>query len=467
MLMKTQVAVLGAGPGGYPAAFRAADLGFDVVLIDREENPGGVCLYRGCIPSKTLLHAAELISEAKEAEDIGLAFSTPEIDIDKLRAWKSDVISKLTGGLGSLRKKRKINHIQGSAQLTGSHTMTVKKPDGSTETVEFEYAILASGSRPIELPMFDSKSKRVMTSTEALEIEDIPGSLLVVGGGYIGLELGSVYAALGTKVSVVEMLPALVPGADRDLIRPLETRLKKEFAEILLNTRVTGSSESDSRITVQMQNENDGSFDRPYDKVLLSVGRRPNTENIGLDNARIKIDERGFVITDDQKRTSEPHIFAVGDIAGQPMLAHKATHEGLVAAEAIAGRKTVFEPRAIPAVMFTNPEIAWCGITEQEAKEQKLDFKIGRFPWTASGRARTINRTDGLTKLIADASTGRIIGAGITGPGAGDMIAECVHAIEMGSVAEDLAWTIHPHPTLSESVMEAAESIMGHGIHSG
>jgi dihydrolipoamide dehydrogenase len=457
--------VIGGGPAGYPAAFRAADLGMDVTLIDKDTNPGGVCLYRGCIPSKALLHLAKLINETREAAKMGVAFAEPSIDVDKVRAWKDSVVKRLTGGLGQLTKARKIHYIQGTAAFIDNKALSVEGDDGKKQTLTFDHAIIATGSRPTEVPGLSVDSPLVMNSTEALALPDVPGSLLIVGGGYIGLEMGTFYAALGAKVSVVEMLPAILPGADTDLARPLAQRLGNVFEEILVNTRVASLKALKKNVKVTLEGPDVKDAERTFDKVLISVGRRPNTEGIGLENTKVVVNDRGFVEVDPQRRTAEPHLFAVGDVAGEPMLAHKGTHEGLVAVEAIQGKKTAFAPACIPAVVFTDPELAWVGLTESEAKEQGRAVKMARFPWAASGRATTLERGEGLTKLIIDPETERVLGVGICGVNAGDMIAEGALAIEMGAVAEDLALTIHPHPTLSESVMEAAEVYYGHCTH--
>ena len=462
---KAQLVVIGGGPGGYPAAFLAADLGMDVTLIDMEANPGGVCLYRGCIPSKALLHAAKVINEAREAKEIGITFSEPSINREQLQKWKESVVNKLTGGLGQLSKQRNVNFIQGRAQFKNNNTLSIQKTDGNTEELEFEHAIIATGSRPATVPGLSIDSPNVWDSTGALQLDSIPKSLLVIGGGYIGLELGSAYATFGTEVSVVEMMPALLPGADRDLVTHLSKRLKSQLKNIYLKTRVTKLDEKDDGIHITFENDKGENTKQVFEKVLISVGRKPNSQNLGLENTKVVINERGFIDVDPQRRTAEPTIFAIGDIAGDPMLAHKATHEGHVAVEAIAGHKTIFDPRAIPAVVFTDPEIAWCGITENEAKEQGITCKVAKFPWGASGRATTLNRSDGVTKLIVDPETERILGVGMAGPGAGDMIAEGVLAMEMGAVVSDLKLTIHPHPTLSETVMEAAEAYFGQSAH--
>jgi dihydrolipoamide dehydrogenase len=461
---KTQIAVIGGGPGGYPAAFLAADLGLQVTLIDNEANPGGVCLYRGCIPSKALLHAARVITEAKEASNWGIGFSEPVIDIDKLRSWKDNVVQKMTGGLGQLSKHRRINYIQGHAKFSDKNTIEIQNQNGS-ELLGFENAIIATGSRPANLPNLSIDSRRILDSTTGLELPDVPKNMLIVGGGYIGLELGTVYAALGTKVSVVEMTSGLMPGVDRDLVLVLSKRLEKIFDSIMLDTRVVDMSEEKSGIRVKLEGSKVKSSEQIFDKALVSVGRRPNSENLGLENTRVKTDSKGFIQVDEQRRTSEPTIFAIGDVAGEPMLAHKATHEGRVAAEVIAGHNVAFEPNAIPAVVFTDPEIAWCGLTETNAKMENRPVKIARFPWGASGRATTLDRNDGVTKLIVDPDTEQILGVGIVGTGAGELIAEGVLAVEMGANVSDLELTIHPHPTLSETIMEAAEVFFGESTH--
>lgn len=457
-MRETDVVVIGAGPGGYAAAFMAADLGLQTLTIDEEKNPGGVCLYRGCIPSKALLHAAKVVNEAKEAQDIGISFSDPSIDVKRLAEWKNEVISKLTGGLGQLRKARKVDHIQGRARFVDSHTLQV---EGSDEQVRFKHAIIATGSRPVVPGPLAIESNKVMTSTEALELKDLPESLLVIGGGYIGLELGTVYASLGSKVTVVEMMTDLLAGADRDLVKVLSKKVHRIMHEVLLGTRVVEMVETMRGVKVTL----DPLREETFDKVLISVGRRPNTESLGLENTKVELDAQGFVKCDNQGRTQESHIFAIGDVSGQPMLAHRATHQGRLAAQVIHGSKAVFEPQAIPAVVFTDPELAWAGITEEEAKAQGIPHKVARFPWAASGRSLTLGRTDGLTKLILDPESERILGVGIVGPGAGELIAEGTLAIEMAATAEDLSLTIHAHPTLSETVMESADVFFGHSTH--
>ena len=461
---KAQLVVIGGGPGGYPAAFAAADQGMQVTLVDQEPNPGGVCLYRGCIPSKALLHVAELINGAREAEAFGLSFGEPKLDVDKLRSWKESVVKKLTGGLGQRGKQRQVTFIQGRAAFLDAHTLSIQLAGGGERKLAFEHAILASGSRPAVIPSFPN-SPRVMDSTDALVLEDVPGKLLVVGGGYIGLELGQAYSSFGSRVSVVEMLPTLLAGADKDLAQVLVQRLKKQFDAIMLETKVASMEEEKDGIRVRMEDKNGKTTEELFDKVLVSIGRKPNTEDLGLEKTRVKIGAGGFVEVDPQRRTAEPSIFAIGDVAGQPMLAHKATHEAHVAVAALAGKKRVYDPAAIPGVVFTDPEIAWTGLTESLAKEKDIDVKVAKFPWAASGRATTLGRNDGLTKLILDAQTGRVLGVGLAGHGAGELIAEGTLAIEMGAVAEDLSLTIHPHPTLSETLMEAGEAAAGHSVH--
>ena len=456
---KAQLVIIGAGPGGYAAAFRAVELGQDVTLIDPEANPGGVCLHRGCIPSKALLHVAKLVSEAEESKEIGVTFARPEIDLDRVRSWKDEVVGKLTGGLGSKVGKMKINYVRGMAKFKDARSLTVKTTDGTVGEMVFEQAILATGSRPIMLPGVAAESERIIDSTGALEIAEVPASLLVVGGGYIGLELGSVYAALGSKVSVVEMTDGLLPGCDRDLVSVLKRRLDKKFESIMLNTRVEEIKEQKNGVMVSMVDNKTVTTKKRFDKVLIAIGRKPNTENLGLDKTSIKLDQKGFVEVDGQMRTAEAHIFAIGDIAGEPMLAHKAYGEANVAAEAAAGRKAVFDPRAIPAVVFTDPEIAWCGLTETEARERKIKVKTAKLPWRGNGRTLTLGRDDGMTKLIVDPETDRVLGVAVAGPGAGELIAEGVLAMEMAVVSEDLRKSIHPHPTLSETIYDAAEML--------
>ena len=463
MADSVQVAVLGAGPGGYAAAFYAADLGMQVALIDEEKNPGGVCLYRGCIPSKALLHVAKVIDEARHASNWGVTFGEPKVDVDKLRSFKQGVVDKLTGGVGSVAKLRKVKFLQGRATLTGPTSLKVSGAAGDTE-LQFQHLILATGSHPTRVPSLALDSPRMMDSTSGLELPDVPKSLLVIGGGYIGLELGTVYATLGSKVSVVEMTPGLLPGADRDLVGVLEKRLKKLFSSIMLNTKVVKVADEGSGIRVTFEGDV-AEKEQVFDRVLVAVGRRPNSKIPGLETTRVTVDAKGFIETDPQRRTAEPTIFAIGDVAGEPMLAHKASHEARVAVEAIAGHKAVFEPQAIPAVVFTDPEIAWCGLTEAQAQAEQTEVEVAKFPWGASGRAITVDRPEGLTKLLLEPGTGRILGVGIAGSGAGELISEGVLAIEMGATAEDLKLVIHPHPTLSETLMESAEVFFGQATH--
>lgn len=462
---KRQLIIIGAGPGGYAAAFLAADLGMNVTLIDKEKNPGGVCLYRGCIPSKALLHAAEIISTADEAVSFGLDFGKPSIDLDKLRSWKNDVVLKLTSGLGQLTKQRKIDYVQGTAKFISNDKIEILCSDGISKQFEFENAVIASGSSITNFPGLSLNSDKLLDSTTALDITNIPGSMLVIGGGYIGLELGTVYSSLGTKVSVVEMLPRILSGADPDLAAILQKSLAKKFTSIMTDTKVKAIVENGTVLKVTLEDKDKKSFDQEFDKVLVSIGRRPDTKGLGLENTDVKLDQKGFVITDISKRTSVKNIFAIGDISGEPMLAHKASHEGRVAVEVIHGLKAAFEPKAIPAVVFTDPEVAWAGLTETEAKEKGIKYSLAKFPWAASGRAMTLGRTDGLTKIIFDPETERILGIGIVGSRAGDMISEGVLAIEMGANATDLKLTIHPHPTLSETIMESAEMFFGQSTH--
>ncbi len=460
-----RIAVVGGGPGGYAAAFLAADLGMNVTLIDPELNPGGVCLYRGCIPSKALLHVAKLIDESRHAKNWGVEYSDPKIDLTRLRSWKEGVVKKLTGGLGVLSKQRKVEYVQGRAGFESSSTLRVSRVNGGEESLNFDRIILATGSRPAIIPSLKLDSPRVLDSTTALDLNDVPGTLLVVGGGYIGLELGTVYAALGSKVSVVEMLPGLLPGADRDLVLPLNKRVEKIFDSILLNTTVAGMKEESGGICVTFDGPEIKEREKLFEKVLVSVGRKPNSEIPGLQKTQVQVGPHGFIQVNKQLRTDDPSVYAIGDVVGEPMLAHKASHEGRTAVEAIAGHKVAFEPNAIPAVVFTDPEIAWCGLTETQAQKENREIKVARFPWGASGRATTLDRTEGMTKLILDPESGRVLGMGIVGAGAGELIAEGVLAIEMAALAKDVALSIHPHPTLSETVMESAEVFFGTSTH--
>jgi len=459
------IAVIGGGPGGYAAAFLAADLGMKVTLIDPELNPGGVCLYRGCIPSKALLHVAKLIDESRHAKNWGIDYADPKVDLARLRSWKEGVVKKLTGGLGVLSKQRKVEYIQGKAAFENSNTLRVSRANGSEDSLTFDRIVIATGSRPAIVPSLKLETPRMMDSTSALDLSEVPGTLLVVGGGYIGLELGTVYAALGTRVSVVEMLSGLLPGADRDLVLPLHKRMEKIFDSVLLNTTVAAVKEESTGIRVTFDGPEVKEREKLFDKVLVSVGRKPNSEIPGLEKTQVKVGQRGFIQVNKQLQTDDPIIYAIGDVVGEPMLAHKASHEGRTAVEAIAGHKVAFEPNAIPAVVFTDPEIAWCGLTETQAQKENREIKVARFPWAASGRAMTIDRTEGMTKLIVDPQTERVLGVGIVGAGAGELIAEGVLAIEMGALAGDIALTIHPHPTLSETIMESAEVFFGTSTH--
>jgi len=461
----TQVVVIGGGPGGYAAAYLASDLSKQVTLVNLDKNPGGVCLYKGCIPSKALLHVAKLLNETEDAKKWGIEFAKPKIDLDKLRNWKNGIVDKLTGGVGLVGKQRKINFIQGKASFTSSSKLTIEKKDGETEELEFEKAIIATGSQIATIPSLDIKSKRVLNSTTALDLPAIPKSLLVIGGGYIGLELGSVYQALGSKVSVVEMTSGLLPGADRDLVNFLAKKIKEKYDKVMLNSKVTEMKEVKNGVSVKIEGKEGKVTEEVYDYVLMSIGRKPDTSGLGLDKTSVKVNQRGWIVVNKQMQTDDPNIFAIGDIAGEPMLAHKASHEGRVAAEVIAGHKSAFDPLAIPAVVFTDPEIAWAGITENQAKEKGINYEVAKFPWAASGRALTLDRNDGVTKLIVDPESQRLLGIGICGPGAGELIAEGVLAIEMGANLTDLKLTIHPHPTLSETIMEASEAFFGQSTH--
>lgn len=459
-----KIAVIGGGPGGYVAAFLAADKGLDVTLIDLEKNPGGVCLFKGCIPSKALLHIAKLIDETHEAKKWGIDFGSPKINLDQLREFKTNVVNKLTGNLGFLVKQRKIKFIQGFASFISSNKLKVELTEGGKEELEFDKIIIATGSVISTIPSLNVESKRLLNSTTALDLPAIPKSLLVIGGGYIGLELGSVYNALGTKVSVVEMTSGLLPGADRDLVSQLSKKLNKQFEKIMLDSKVTSIKEVKNGLEVSIEHKGE-TTKTVYDYVLMSIGRRPETKGLGLENTKVKVTERGWIKVNQSLQTEDPNIYAIGDIAGEPMLAHKASHEGKVAVEHILGHKVAFEPKAIPAVVFTDPEIAWAGITEQQARDNNIPHKVAKFPWSASGRATTLDRNDGLTKLILEPETERILGMAVCGPGAGELIAEGVLAIEMGANVTDLKLTIHPHPTLSETVMEAAEVFFGESAH--
>jgi dihydrolipoyl dehydrogenase len=468
MPSSTQLAVIGAGPGGYAAAFYAADRGMQVALVDPADNPGGVCLYRGCIPSKALLHIAKVIDEAHHAEAWGVSFGAPSIDVERVRAFKNKVVAQLTSGVGQVGRMRKINYIQGHATFRDAHSVEIaRKGSSDPDILTFEHAVIATGSRPSTVPGLSIDSPRVMDSTAALDLPDIPKSLLVVGGGYIGLELGSVYAALGSKVTIVEMTPGLLPGADRDLVNILTRRIESVSEGVLLNTKVVSMKEAGDGIRVVFEGQVPEGMpkERTFDHVLVCVGRRPNSNVPGLDRTRVAINPRGFIEVNEARATPEPSIYAIGDVVGEPMLAHKASHEARVAIDAMLGERVAFEPLAIPAIVFTDPEVAWCGLTETEAARQNREVSVARFPWAASGRAITLDRTDGVTKLVIDPKTERVLGVGIVGPGAGELISEGALAIEMGATAADVKLTIHPHPTLSETLMEAAEVFFGQSTH--
>ena len=454
-----KLVVLGSGPGGYTAAFRAADLDVDTVLVERYDTLGGVCLNVGCIPSKALLHAAAVIDEAEAMAAHGVSFGKPKIEIDKLREFKTKVVGKLTGGLAGMAKQRKVRTVQGTGRFVSPNELEVQTADG-TRLIRFEYAIIAAGSQAVRLPAFPWDDERIMDSTGALELKDVPKKLLVVGGGIIGLEMATVYSALGSEVTVVEFMDQIIPGADADLIKPLAQRLGKKLKGVHLKTKVVSAKATKKGIEIGYEGESVPETSL-FDRVLVSVGRSPNGGKIGADKAGVAVTERGFIDVDTQMRTNVPHIFAIGDLVGQPMLAHKATHEARVAAEVVAGMKSHFDARVIPSVAYTDPEIAWVGVTEREAKEKGLHVGVGKFPWAASGRAIGIDRTEGFTKLVFDEATHRVVGAGIVGPHAGDLISEVALAIEMGAEAADIGLTIHPHPTLSESVGMAAEAYEG------
>ncbi len=457
--IKTQLVVLGAGPGGYSAAFRAADLGIETVIVDARDTLGGVCLNVGCIPSKALLHVAKVIDDAKEMAGHGVVFGEPQIDLDKVRSWKDSVVSKLTGGLSGMSKARKVKHVQGYGKFTGSNTLEVEGADGTT-TISFDNAIIAAGSEPVSLPFIPKDDERVIDSTGALEMKDVPEKMLVLGGGIIGLEMGTVYRALGSQIDVVEFLDQLVPAADKDIIKVYQKYVKDKF-NVMLETKVTAVEAKDDGLYVSFEGKNAPADPVRYDKVLVAVGRRPNGGLVAADKAGVNVDERGFINVDKQMRTNVNHIYAIGDLVGQPMLAHKAVHEGHVAAEVIAGKKHYFDPKCIPSVAYTDPEIAWVGVTEKEAKEQGLSIETATFPWAASGRAIASGRTEGMTKLIFDKDNGRVLGGAIVGINAGEMLGEIGLAVEMGADAEDVALTIHAHPTLNESIGLASEIFEG------
>jgi dihydrolipoamide dehydrogenase len=463
--MHSHVVVLGGGPGGYAAAFLAADLGMETTLVEADPRLGGTCLLRGCIPSKALLHVARVIEEAHEMTEWGVEFSKPKINIDLVRARKEKVISTLSGGLKQLAKQRKVRVITARGVFENSTTLRLEGGEiaaGADNKLTFDYCVLATGSSPAKIPAFDIGTDRVMDSTGALELKDCPESLLVVGGGYIGLEMGTVYANLGAKVSVVELLPGLLPGADRDLVQPLHKRLEKLFAGIYLQTKVAGLTDKKDYIEVTFESADGAKRTESFSRVLVSIGRKPNSQGFGLERTKVEIDAKGFVKIDKQQKTADPHIFAIGDVAGEPMLAHKASHEGRTAVEVIHGDDAAqFDALAIPAVVFTDPEIAWAGLTEDQAKKTGREVEVARYPWAASGRAQALGRTEGMTKVLVDPETERVLGVGIVGPGAGDLISEAVLAIEMGATVDDVARSIHPHPTLSETVAFASEVFHG------
>ncbi|MBI1736597.1 MAG: dihydrolipoyl dehydrogenase [Candidatus Rokubacteria bacterium] len=455
LVQEVDVVVVGGGPGGYSAAFRCAELGLETLVVDAGKRLGGACLYEGCIPSKALLHVAAVLAEAVRAREFGVDFGEPRIALDALRKWKSErVVGKLSRGLAAVARGKSVEVVGGRAVFEGSRVLRVEGDE--PQKVRYKHAILATGSAPARLPGLDLASERVMDSTAALEVPDVPDRLLVVGGGYIGLELGQVYAALGSKVTLVEMTDGLLPGVDRDLVQHLARRIDKLFAKVHLTTKVTGMREVGGEIEVTLSAEA-----MRFDRVLVAVGRRAQTEGLGLETTKVRPDARGVVAVDDRCRTADAAIYAVGDVTGEPMLAHRAMRQGKVAAEAIAGRPSAFDNVAMPAVVFTDPEIAWCGLTESEATRDRRAVKVAKFQWAASGRATTLGRSDGLTKLVVDPESGRLLGAGIVGPGAGELIAEAAIALECGLTAEDLALTIHTHPTLSETIMEAAETLLG------
>jgi len=462
---ETELLVLGAGPGGYSAAFRAADLGLATTLVERWPSLGGVCLNVGCIPSKALLHAAKVVAETKEMAAHGIAFGEPTIDLDRLRAWKDAVVARLTGGLAGLAKQRKVNVVTGTGRFLSPHELEVTAEDGSRTTVAFRQAIIAAGSEAVTLPFLPQGDPRVIDSTGALELSSVPERLLVIGGGIIGLEMGTVFSAFGASVTVVELLDQLIPGADADLVKPLASRIGGSFENVYLGTKLTAVGEAAGdgaagRLDVRFEGPGAPAGDT-FDQILVAVGRRPNGAAVGAEAAGVEVDERGFIAVDKQMRTNVEHIFAIGDVVGQPMLAHKATHQGHVAAEAAAGRNAYFDARVIPSVAYTDPEVAWVGTTETEAKAAGVPYGKATFPWAASGRSLTLGRTEGLTKLLFDEATGRIIGCGIVGSNAGDLISEAALAIELGADAADVALTIHPHPTLSETVGLTAEAFEG------
>ncbi len=462
LTQETELLVIGGGPGGYVAALVAADHGIQTALVERAEVPGGVCLREGCIPSKALLHVAKIIDEAAHAEDFGVSFSKPETDVTKLRNWKNGVIRKLSGGVKQLLAGRKVDYITGDAEFEDSRSVRIE--GGEVSRIKFKHCIIATGSRAKMLPESVLPRELCWDAADALKVQEIPARLLVVGGGYIGLELGQVYAALGSEVTVLEALPNILAGADPDLAKPLIAKLRKQMKAIITGAVLKGAKKKGSAIAVTYAIDGSEKTEE-FDRILVSVGRRPNSDDLGLENTQVRVDDRGFIQVDPQRRTTDKRIFAIGDVACEPMLAHKAMREAKVAVEAIAGKPTVFDPACIPAVVYTDPEVAWCGVTEAEATAKGLDFKVTKFPWAASGRAVSMGRTDGLTKMLFDNKTQRLIGVGIVGAHAGDLISEGVLAMEMAAVAEDIGVAIHPHPATSETLAEAAEAMFGHAVH--
>ena len=462
---ETEVLVIGGGPGGYAAAFRAADLGLKVTMVDMEPRAGGVCLFRGCIPSKALLYVSELLHDVKGAEKMGLDFNQPQVDLVRLREWKDQVVDKLASGLAQLGKKRKVEYIQARAGFEDSHHVRLYDTESEVSHISFKHAIIATGSRPIPLPGTEFKpGSRIMDSGGALTLEEIPQRLLVVGGGYVGVELGSVYGSLGSRVTLVEMTDGIMPGADRDLVETLAKRLEDLFETIYFNSKVISAEENEAGVKVTLEGEANGTT-QTFDRILVAIGRRPNSEDLGLENTKVEVDDHGFVLVNEQQRSAQKNIYAIGDVVGGVMLAHKAMYEGKVAAEVIAGEPSAFDARAIPAVVYTDPQLAWCGLTEDSARRENRSVKISRFPWVASGRAASMGVSGGITKIIVDAKTERVLGMGIVGREAGEMISEGVLAVEMGALAEDLALSIHPHPTLSETEEEAAGAFLGSSTH--
>ncbi len=462
--IKSQVVVIGGGPGGYAAAFYAADQGKQVILIEKDENLGGVCLNRGCIPSKALLHASKMIHEAKESAHRGIVFDNPTINLDKLRDWKNSILGKLSGGISALAKSRGVDVIYGRGHFENSHTLRVETSDGQ-QFISFEHAIIATGSRAALPRVFDLGNPRIMTSRGALEVEEIPEELLVIGGGYIGMELGSVYSALGSKVTLVEALPAIIAAADPDLVKPVLKYAEDNFKDVRLNTKIISMATQGPKIKVVIESPEGEQSEELFDRVLVSVGRVPANKQLGLDNTKVELDDKGFIKVNEKQQTGDSNIYAIGDCAGGMMLAHKASKEARIAVEVILGEDSIWDNFVVPAVVFTDPEIAWVGLTETEAKEKGQKVKVAKFPWSASGRALTFDRTDGLTKIIVCPETERVLGIGLVGHGAGELVGEATLAVEMGATARDLAETIHAHPTLSETIMESAEAFFGHATH--